>query len=84
MNDTIKYSYSEIMEIEENWENFPWKLDYILYILFSQENAPTDIILTLNKNENVAINFKNKNSHFDSISIDLEDLQLKKPIYLNI
>lgn len=36
-------------KIEENWDSFPYKLDYIMYIVFSNNSYPSDIRF---KNEN--------------------------------
>lgn len=53
-NKTIN-TYDDIKEIEDKWETFPWKIDYILYILFSQKEIPADIILQLEHGESVDI-----------------------------
>ena len=36
-------------KIEENWDSFPYKLDYIMYVVFCNNSSPSDIRL---KNEN--------------------------------
>lgn len=79
--DNIIYSYDAVKEIENDWERFPWKLDYILYILFSEKDYPRDIAFIL-KNDRYVINtIRNKN--FDTIGLNLEEFPIDKNELLN-
>lgn len=47
-------NYKKLDIIENNWQKFPWKIDYLFYILFTS-NQPSDIIFGIN-NDNDCIN----------------------------
>lgn len=54
MKSLLTLNYKKLEIIENNWQIFPFKLDYIFYILYCIDK-PSDIIFDVN-NENDSIN----------------------------
>lgn len=63
-------TYDEIKEIEDDWESFPWKIDYLLYILFSQDSLPIDILLICKSEEYVFYNMRKSNRNVVKYNLD--------------
>lgn len=73
--DIQTVNYNKIEIIEDNWQHFSWKIDYLLYIFFTN-NKPSDIIIEINESDNFITSITIEG--LESYTIQMNNLKIDK------